>query len=143
VLPQLHKNFPIGLHVKPSCLRLSQFGNDVAVEEKERTGSTSFLPVLSRLSFVDWVTGGERQSGGKLTEFSWWLLKSQAVTLPLVYVEFGTIEILGVVCPTGVTESSLEAPSSSADVRVCKQNWVWFLGSRILFGIWLGYPASG
>jgi hypothetical protein len=37
---------------------------------------------------------------------------------------------LGVVGPTGVTESSLEAPSSSADVTVCKQNWVWFWGPK-------------
>jgi hypothetical protein len=44
--------------------------------------------------------------------------------------DFGTREILGVVGPTGVTESSLEAPSSSADVRVCKQHWVWFWGPK-------------
>jgi hypothetical protein len=87
---QLYKRFSN----EPFCLRLSQVGDDVAVGERERTELTTFLPVLSRLSFVDWVTGGERQRGGKLTEFSWWLLKPQAVTLLLVYVDFCTREIL-------------------------------------------------
>jgi hypothetical protein len=34
--------------------------------------------------------------------------------------------MLSLVGPTGVVESSLEAPSSSADVRVCIQNWFCF-----------------
>jgi hypothetical protein len=98
--------------------------------ERERTGSTTFLPVLSRLSFVDWVTGGERQMGGEINRG--FLGASKA---PSGYSTFGLRWLwyerdLGAVVPTGLKESSLAAPSSSADVRVCKQNRVWFWGPK-------------
>jgi hypothetical protein len=79
--------------IEPSRLGLARVGDDVAVGERERTGSTTFLPVLSRLSFVDWVTGGERQRGGEINRGFLVASKAQAVTLRLVYVGFGMREI--------------------------------------------------
>jgi hypothetical protein len=121
----------------------------VAVGERERTGSTTFFRVLSRLLFVDWVTGGERQRGGEINRG--FLVASKA---PSGYSTFGLRWFwyerdLGAVGLTGVKECSLEAPSSSADVRVCKQNWVWFGGPNSVWnlvglpGVWLagGVPV--
>jgi hypothetical protein len=45
--------------------------------------------------------------------------------------------MLSLVGPAGVVESSLEAPSSSADARVCIQNWFCFGDLKFWFGICL------
>jgi hypothetical protein len=50
------------IHPALCCLRLI---DDVAVRG-ERTGLTTLLLSPIRLSFVDWVTGGERQRGWEL-----------------------------------------------------------------------------
>jgi hypothetical protein len=55
---------------------------------------------------------------------------------------------LSLVGPAGVAESSLEAPSSSADAWVCSQNWFWFWDSKFcvefvwLPGVWLAGSCS-
>jgi hypothetical protein len=62
---------------------------------------------------------------------------------------FGSSEILGVVGPTVVVEYSLEAPSSSAYVRVCNKTGFGFVGSIFrlelvgLPGVWLAGCGPG
>jgi hypothetical protein len=68
------------LSVEPSWLGCLKVRSDVAVGV--RTGMTTF-PLSSRLSFVDWVDGGEGQRSGDCTEVSWRLLVFQATTLLL------------------------------------------------------------
>jgi hypothetical protein len=102
--------------------------------EREKLDRRPFSLSFQGLSFVDWRPEVKGRGVGKLTEVSWWLLKPQAVTLRLVY---WYERDLGAVGLTGGAESSLHAPSSSADVRVCKQNWVWFWGAK--FGLEFGW----
>jgi hypothetical protein len=70
-----------------------------------------------RLSFVDWLRPVVKGRGVGVTQA---FFVTFGVSLSLCFGS-GTWFILSLVGPTGVVESSLEAPSSSADVRVCSQ----------------------
>jgi hypothetical protein len=97
-------------------------------------------PFYIRLSFGDWLRPVVKGRGVGINRV---FFVTFAVTVCYFTFGFGTWFILSLVGPAGVVESSLEAPSSSADVRVCSQNWFCFRGFEILFRNCLGYPASG
>jgi hypothetical protein len=85
----------------------------------------------------------------------WWKVEGWEVTeflcgfrshKLLLYFWFWYVNYLEfLVAPAGVVESSLEAPSSSADARVCSKNWFWFWFWGLKFclelfwspGVWL------
>jgi hypothetical protein len=80
-------------------------------------------PFHIRLSFGDWLRPVVKGIGVGINRvFS----VTVAVTSCYSTFGFGTWIILSLVGPAGVVGSSLEAPSSSADVRVCSQNLFCF-----------------
>jgi hypothetical protein len=98
-------------HPALGCLKVI---DDVAVRG-EGTGLTTLLLSPIRLSFVDWVTGGERQKGGNyLSLLGGFGSHKSSLSSLVLYVEY--LEWVG---PARCMESSLADPSSSADARVC------------------------
>jgi hypothetical protein len=113
----------------------------VAVGEKNWIDDLS--PCLSRLSFVDWVTGGERQRGGEINRC--FLVASKA---PSGYSTFGLRQFwyerdLGVVGPASKPRRVAQTFGfvSKTGFGFGVQNSVWNLVG--LLGVWLagGVPV--
>jgi hypothetical protein len=97
-------------------------------------------PFHIRLSFGDWLRPGVTCRGVGINRV---FFVTFAVTICYSTFGFGTWFVLSSVGPAGGVQSSLEAPSSSADDRVCSQNCFWFWDLKFclefvwLRGVWL------
>jgi hypothetical protein len=93
-----------------------------------------------RLSFGDWLRSVLKIRGVGIDRV---FFLTFAFTIFYSTFGFGTWFVLSSVGPPFVAVSSLEAPWSSADARVCSQNWFWFWDLKFclefvwLPGVWL------
>jgi hypothetical protein len=105
----------------------------------------NLFPFHIRLSFGDWL---QLVVKGRGVGINWVFFVTFTVTSCYSIFGSGTWIILSLVGPASVVESSLEAPSSSADVWVCRQNWFCFWNLKFclefvwLPGVWLAGSCS-
>jgi hypothetical protein len=78
----------------------------------ERTRSTTLLLSPLRHSFVDWVTGGERQRGGNYLSLLGGFGGHKSSLSILILVTWGIWSLAG---PAGVLEPSLAARRAALD----------------------------
>jgi hypothetical protein len=89
-------------------------------------------PFRIRLSFRDWLRPVVKGRGVGINRV---FFVTFVVTICYSIFGSGTWIILSLVGPAGVVDSSLEATSSSADTRVCSENWFGFGDLKFWVGI--------
>jgi hypothetical protein len=95
-----------------------------------RTGSTTLFLSPIRLSFVDWVTGGERQRGGNYLCLLGGCGSHKSSLSILILVTWDTWSLAG---PAGVLEPSLEALRAAKTPGYVSRTGFLVLGFEILF----------